>query len=249
MADGVFLLRVRPTAIGTLQLEIPVSATILDPYGNPFGTGSPRLDDETLRVNYAEILFEEDFESPSSPTGYAQGTSPNNGKWVRATQGYGAGRHGISDKAGGDFEAPDPNHQVYTFRYTNSGMTTQSNRIAALTDGVPYIVAFDVVRDISALPYRVDLIAFATNAPRNDCRGVPSGSKSIGNRNGSAPANGRFQQIRLSVTGDAATHSGYIGYDLGVRLDGATTTANIDNVIVLDATIPPPPAGTVLFVR
>lgn len=179
----------------------------------------------------AATVFSDDFESPDVAS-YSQGTTPTG--WVRANQGYRSNYHGITDKAGGDFSAPDPNHQAYAFRYTNSGFTTAEGVIGALTFGSTYTVSFDVVRDDggnAGTPYTAQLIAFGAGAVRDDCRSTPAGSVVVDSASGNAPGDGSFQTIGFDFTPDAS-HTPILGYDVGIRFKGATTSAIIDNVVM-----------------
>jgi len=193
-----------------------------------------------------EELLNEDFESPTTPVAYSEGTLPDNGKWVKATGGFGAGRVGINDKAGGDFTAPDPNHQVFAFRYTNSGVTSYEGAIALMVLGTTYTVSFDVVMDIDKTPYMAQFIAFTNGAARNDCRSTPAGSTILASQNGNALGDGSFTNITFQFTPDPVDDIADIGKDLGVRFIGASSSASIDNVIV--TWIPPDPAGTVFTI-
>ncbi|NNM28514.1 MAG: hypothetical protein HKO57_03275, partial [Akkermansiaceae bacterium] len=184
-------------------------------------------------------LFTEGFEDPDVP-GYSQNTVPynvvpSNVTWVGATQGFGANRRGLTDKAGGDFSAPDPNQQAYAFRYTNSGLTTAQGVIGTLEEDTTYTVTFDVVRDDglnAGTPYSMELVAFGPgddNAARNECRGARPGTI-LATAAGNAPGDGSFATISIDFTPDPGTHAADIGKDLGIRFLGATTSALIDNV-------------------
>lgn len=210
--------------------------TAADGSGDDYAPGST-FSENMERTLYAQwsltvTLFQENFESPSTPTGYAQGTLPNNGKWVGANQGFNSSYHGIIDKAGGGFSAPDPNMQAYAFRYSNSGLTTSQDTMGDLDLSFTYTVNVDVVRDIAATPYNIQLIAFAPGAPRNDCRATPSGSVVLASASGNAPADGSFRTVSFTFVPDAVTHAAYSGYDLGLRFIGGTTSANVDNVLI-----------------
>jgi beta-lactam-binding protein with PASTA domain len=186
------------------------------------------------------ILLAENFENPTTPTAYSQGTIPNNGKWVGANQGFNSTRHGITDKAGGDFSAANPNHQAYAFRYTNSGLTSSAGSIGSLEAEVTYTVSFDVVRDNglnAGTPYTAQLIAFASGAVRNDCRSIPSGSALLTSTTGNANSDGSFRRVSFEFTAPAG-HA-QVGKDLGIRFIGYTTSAIIDNVEITIQGAPP----------
>ena len=94
----------------------------------------------------AEVVLTEDFETPDV-TGYAQGTTPSG--WVRHGGTFGAGRHGIIDKATGDFTSPDGNDQAYALRYTSSpGITTEAGIIGNLQAEILYALRVDVQQDL-----------------------------------------------------------------------------------------------------
>jgi beta-lactam-binding protein with PASTA domain len=178
-------------------------------------------------------LFSEDFESPSAPMGYAQGTLPDNGNWVGAIAGFGGNRHGIIDKAGGGFSAPDPNHQGYAFRYANSGLTTAEGVIGAVAQDVIYTVSFDVVRDDgfnAGTPYSAELVAMVPEDDRSNATSTRTGSN-LATTSGNAPADGSFATVTLQFIvqpGDLR-----IGKDLALRfLGGNSGRAIIDNVSV-----------------
>lgn len=209
----------------------------------------------------AGIVFEEDFESPDVTTNYIAETSQETPPgWVRADDalggGYRADYHGIVDTQSGSFtDVDDPgNRQAYAFRYTNSGLTTDTNQIAWLTDGTTYTATFEVMADYQPLTngistgtaWRVQWVAFAEGAARYDVRTAPSGSLTIASMNGHAPGDGTLETISFSVTGSASNHAGYLGFDLGLQFRGAIHSANIDNIVVEDDSVPVPPTGTVL---
>jgi hypothetical protein len=89
---------------------------------------------------HAETILTEDFESPDvSATSTLQyggtfemGALPDNGHWIGAAQGFGAGRFGMIDKVHGDYTAPSGNEQGIYFGYTNSGVTTPQSAIGRL---------------------------------------------------------------------------------------------------------------------
>jgi len=156
-----------------------------------------------------------------------------NEDWVGATQGFGANRRGITDKAGGDFGAADPNMQAFAFRYTNSGLTTAEGVIGSFAAGVTYTVSVAVVRDDgrnAGTPYTVQLVAFAPGAARDDCRSTPAGSTVLASSGGNAPGDATWATVSFDFTPDAGDPS--LGKDIGVRFLGATTSAIIDNVSV-----------------
>jgi autotransporter-associated beta strand protein len=186
----------------------------------------------------AQLIYSEDFESPVV-TGYAQGTDPSG--WTGATQGFGATRRGLDNKDGGDFTAPDGNDQVYAFRYTNSGMTTDQGTIGVLEANTTYVIQFDVVWDLSqdsptytsntGLSYNVQFMSFSNSVARNDCRSTPSGAIVFASTTGNAPNDGSFETVSFSFR-PTASEDGWLGEDLAIRLKGSTTSAGIDNIRV-----------------
>lgn len=177
----------------------------------------------------ADVLFTEDFESPVV-SGYAEGTSPDNGQWVRATEGFGGSRHGMINTNSGVFSTTPPNAQGYAFRYTNSGLTSQKDTVEVLYTGITYSASFDVVNDGSTSNYSAQLIAFTYNAARNDCRETPSGSIVLNTIAGVVNPDGIFETIQFSYTA-TSNDLAYLGYDIGIRFYGGSR-AIIDNVVI-----------------
>ncbi|MDA7881670.1 Ig-like domain-containing protein [Akkermansiaceae bacterium] len=214
-------------------------SAVLDFAGNAFGGIN---DDATWAFATQSpppvgVLFSENFENPDVGANAGDGdtnkTLPNNGSWVGASQGFGADRRGITDKAGGDFNAADPNMQAFAFRYTNSGLTTSEGVIGDLAGGVTYTVSVDVIRDDgrnAGTGYHVQLIAFGEGARRDDCRTTPSGSTILASSNSNASGDGLWKTVDFEFTAEAGHPD--LGEDLGVRFIGATTTAIVDNLVV-----------------
>ena len=104
------------------------------------------------------------------------------------------------DKDSGDFAAPVGNDQAYALSYTNSDITTAEGVLGPpLAAGGAYQVSFDVVKNgvTAGRAYTVRLIAFAADAPRNDCRSTPTGSTVLASATGSALDNGSFSHRHL----------------------------------------------------
>ncbi len=219
-------------------IQIAASA-IDDLVGNSF---AGIADDTTWAFATAEpppigLVFSEDFESPdvdaNAGDGQTSKTLPDNGNWVGASQGFNATHRGITDKAGGDFAAQDPNMQAFAFRYTNSGLTTAEGVIGALAAGITYTVSADVVQDgggSDGTAYSIQLIAFPAGVARNDCRDAPAGSTVLATKTGNAPGDGSWLTVDFDYTAEAG--SAGIGNDVGIRFIGATSSAIIDNVEV-----------------
>ncbi|MFT5108333.1 MAG: hypothetical protein ACI9UA_003977, partial [Pseudoalteromonas tetraodonis] len=72
ITPGVFTVEVTPTAIGTLRLQVPIGATIMDPAGNPLDTDSAIVDDTTISV----VVAPPDNTAPSpDPMSFASAPS------------------------------------------------------------------------------------------------------------------------------------------------------------------------------
>jgi len=186
------------------------------------------------------VLFTENFESPDV-TAYSQGITPPD--WVPSSQGFNAAYHGLTDKAGGDFDAADPNHQAYAFRYGGTGITTLEGEIATIAEGDIYEVEFDVIRDDgmnAGTAYTASFIAYNLGDARNDVRSVGNGTE-LSKVTGNATDNGSFSTVRMQYT--VPVGAAFIGKDLAVRFVGGGTSAIIDNVAV--RTLSPDP-GDVL---
>ena len=207
--------------------------------------------DDTAVTLYAQwsltvSVLEEDFESPDTPTDFAPGVLPDNGKWVGADDGANGSKsddHGITDKAGGDFVDSDINNdQAYRFDDTNTGITSALGKIGTLTSGTTYTITFDVIprplpgNNKLATDYKAQLIAFASGDARNDCRSTPAGSFVLEELTGNIASTVTFEY----TTNDDA-HGDYLDFDLGLRFIGSKTSAIIDNVEVTSSSLSPPP--------
>jgi hypothetical protein len=244
---GVFAVDVMPTGVGRLQLAIPAGAVLADPSGNLLNTGSNLLDDTTIEVTVFRSVLFEDFESPSTPTGYSQNTLPDNGKWVGSTAGFAADRRGITDKAGGDFSAPDPNHQAFAFRYTaNQGITSAAYKLGLLFTGVTYSISFDIVEDggktgLDDTGYDVALMTFGSGAARTAVNPIGSGGTVLKHISGDGLSNGSFETVSFTYTVDAVADADELGKDVALRFKGDSLSGIIDNVRVQDTYKPTPP--------
>lgn len=219
---------------------VRIAATAIeDPVGNTFTGISDNTTWNFVTVTPPPVglLFSEDFESPDVAATAGEGdtdkTLPDNGNWVGATQGFGANRRGITDKAGGDFAAPDPNMQAFAFRYTNSGLTSAEGVIGALSAGTTYTVTVDVVQDAGrndGTAYTIQLITLPAGAARNDVRGSFSNYTLLASTSGNAPGDGSWAVASFDYTPLAGDPT--LGDDIAIRFLGATTSAIIDNVRV-----------------
>ena len=175
------------------------------------------------------VVFVEDFESPEV-SGYVQGSVPPG--WVKANQGFNSTYHGMVNKDGGDFSALDPNEQAYSFRYTNTGVTTAEGGLDFLQANGTYTVTFDAVMNnaTGGTSYNVELIAFGDGDLRNDCRSAPANSTVLASTVGNSPSDGTWQTVTFSFTTDAVTHAAELNKDLAIRFKGATSACIVDNV-------------------
>jgi len=181
----------------------------------------------------AAVIFYESFESPVV-AGYANNSVPDNGNWVGANQGYGSSNRGLNNEGDGLTWNTPYGNQVFSFRYTNSGLTTSEGAIGNLEAGVTYTISFAVAadQDLTKLPYSVQLIAFDAEVARNDCRDLPAGAVVLTTASGSAPEDGSWAEVNFDFTADAVDNAASIGKDFGIRFLGGSTSANIDYVKV-----------------
>ena len=153
--------------------------------------------------------------------------------WIDAKAGFGNDRAGLNLVG---------TNTVYSFRYTNSGLTTVDGVIGDLTAGETYTISFDVSLDNGdASPFTVGLVTFADGADRTSINGSISDDTSavLASTSGSWTGSEWTAGGGAIVSGSTITFSytadgteGSLGDDLAIRLDGASTSANIDNVVV-----------------
>jgi len=212
----------------------------------------------------AAVVFTEDFEGYGNTDDNTVATydayPPTPTNWLAASNGFKSNEAGLN---------LDGTNTVYSFRYTNSGLTTKNGVIGNLGAGT-YTISFDVLFDNgSASPFSVYFGTFAT-ADDADRLDVASGATSDfsallarvdGQYNAATPAweftSGGTDNDSQSFSGSTATSTTvsftYIsdgtettaGQDLVLRLDGASTTGNIDN-ITIDAPVVPEPSAALL---
>ncbi|MCH7226974.1 hypothetical protein [Haloferula sp. A504] len=210
----------------------------------------------------AAVVFTEDFEGYGNADDNTVATydqyPPTPTGWVAANTGFNASQSGLNLVG---------TNTVYSFRYTNSGLTTTDGQIGNLAAGT-YTISFDVLFDNgNASPFSVYLGTFAT-ADDADRRDAASGATSDfsallarvdGEYNAGTPAwefsSGGTDNDSQAFSNSTATSTTvtftYIsdgtettaGQDVALRLDGATTTGNIDNVSVDFVAIPEPSAA------
>lgn len=183
---------------------------------------------------HAAVMFYESFESPVV-AGYSQGTSPDNGNWVRSNVGFGSGSHGIINNDAAVYPTPYGN-QSYAFRYTNSGLTTAEGVIGNIEAGVTYTISFaaGADQDLTKLPYRFQIVTFGAEENRQDVDGGPAGTV-IASVSGDAPEDGSWGTVTLEFTVDPEVPGqvAAVGKDMALRFLGGSTTANIDYVKVV----------------
>ncbi len=197
----------------------------------------------------AGVVFADNFEAGANIYG---GTTPdvttytlantsrqaNTTLWVRPTVAFGAASNGLideSENSGANFTDP-VGSQAYAFRYTNSGVTSAAGKIGVLTAGTTYTMSFDVVMDgwdnnstaglQAGFAYDARLIAFALGNDR------ATGGTMLKKVTGNATSDGLYKNVSFTYTTGDISDSAYLGYDLGIRFVGATSSANIDNVSI-----------------
>lgn len=213
-------------------------------------------------LSSATVVFTDDFETPDVTAAQSDGNTSgaiNTSNWVKANQGFGAGRQGTVDEAHGDFTDP-VGEQAYAFRYTNSGITTAVGTVGSLATGQTITVTFDVVLDghNSGAPYSAYLTTF-NGGTRNTMNTGGFGGADVGTTSVLASATGSYSgttysQISFSyIVGDAVLDSNgaaggggtvfdgaVLGHDIALRFVGATDTAIIDNVSIDISVVPEP---------
>jgi len=233
------VLTIQPSAAlpeGKVFAVLIDGGAVLDLTGNAFGgIASEATWNFATGVSTEGMVFFDDFEAPdvnaADSLGYtSMKIGPN---WVRATNGFGASRHGIVDESSGQFVDPT-GEQAYAFRYTNSGITLAEGKIDTLTAGNTYRVSFYVVGDghNNGGSYAAGLVSFAPGAARTDMTNMGAGTSMVlaqatGNYSG-----GSYQLVTLEYTSNGTTDASVQGHDVALRFKGATTSANIDNVMV-----------------
>lgn len=185
----------------------------------------------------AGLVFTETFEGYGNTDDNTVATydkfPPTPTNWQPTDTGaFGAKNHGLN---------LDGTNTVYTFRYTNSGLTTLEGVLGNLTAGETYTISFDVSLDnVIDSPFDVGLLTFAPGASRNTVSSMGDGASAVlASVSGNYNLGGYWTATGGTVSGSTITFSytadgteGTLGQDLAVRLDGASTSANIDNVKV-----------------
>lgn len=230
----------------------------------------------------AAVVFFDDFENglndatvDDTTGGYSQtanvsgstysvsntSRSYNTTLWVDTTTGFGSDRQGlINENAVNEVAVlpPEGGSQAYAFRYTNSGVTTASGVIGALTVGTTITVSFNVFVDAfnGGNNYAVYLATFngGTRVDMDD-GGPAQGTTALLARAVGAATSEAYQTVSFSYTvgddmidqnGDTVPYnSAVLGHDIAIRFDGQTSAASWDNVSV-DITVVPEPSAALL---
>lgn len=182
-------------------------------------------------TSIANVAVTENFETPEA-FGYSQGLTPVG--WVRATQGYGAGRHGLSTDHVENAEST-ANRQGYAFRYGRTGITTDTGRIGSLVSGATYTVSFDIQRDNAnnGLNYHAQLIAFADGAPRTKATAFSAESTLLAETTGKATEDGQVTRQIIEFTPVEGEHDAEFDKDVALRFRGSFEgNAVIDNITI-----------------
>jgi len=194
------------------------------------------------RLLVPAVLFTEDFESPVI-SGYVEGQLPDNGNWLGADTGFGAGRFGMINKDGGDWvTAQVGNEQALGMLYTNSGACTADGVIGDINvNTVKYQLTVDIGynRHISAFGYgeaggiyEVHLCALPALFDRQDFAAGASAFNPyvIITLSGTVTDTGELQTFVGTYETDPVTDAALVGNDLAVVIDGATGYGVVDNV-------------------
>jgi hypothetical protein len=194
----------------------------------------------------AGVVFSESFEAPVV-SGFDDNTVPSGGKWIGATDGFGASNRGhynetVAWPATPAFTTPYGN-QAYYLNYTNSGLTTAAGVIGSLTADVTYRVTFNtaVTANTASGNYRLELVAFAPGEIRTDVNGTMPGTVL-------AAATGSVTTNDMSATGSVtftpAAANAHLGKDLAIRLVKSTNSVLYDNIrLITGHDLNPDPAN------
>jgi hypothetical protein len=238
------------------------ATAIEDLAGNAFaGISDATAWNFTTRAEVMAV-FADDFEPGANSFGgttadvasYTVATTSgqaNTTLWVRASSGYYSSRNGLIDETengGANFTDPGGT-QAYGFRYSNTGVTSAAGKIGTLTEGQTITVSFDVCVDgyNGGAAYDALLVLFDEGAARNAVETADKGTAAVLARaSGTTAATDPYQTVSFSyIVGDpvidnngpasgtsTAFLSSLLGKDVALRFDGATNSANIDNVSV-----------------
>ncbi|MDX1681129.1 MAG: hypothetical protein R3242_10405, partial [Akkermansiaceae bacterium] len=182
----------------------------------------------------AAIVLTEDFEGLGNTDTDTIDTydkyPPNPGvEWVVASNGFGSSDQGANLIG---------TNNVWSFRYTNSGLTTAFEAIGALQAGWTYTVTFDATADTAgATGGSVGFVTFDGAGTRNAFNGGGISTNVSAVLTSTSYTTGT--SITLSYTADGS--EGTLGQDVSLRFLGATTSSNIDNITV--TAVPEPTAA------
>ena len=187
------------------------------------------------------ILFQEDFENPVV-SGYSQGTLP--AAWLGSNQGFGSDRFGLDEKSSGNWEDGDPsNLQMFNTQYTNSGACTGPGEIATINlNFVTYRFRMQVAYDKAVSgphgspsgDFDSVLFAVPSGFDRQDFRNFAADfvPESLVRLQGTVPDDDGIHFFEGTYTTDPVADAAWAGRDLAVAVDGATFSANVDNIKV-----------------
>ena len=183
----------------------------------------------------AAVVFTEDFEGYGNTDDNTLATydkfPPTPTDWVAANQGFG------SDKAGLNLDGANT---VYSFRYTNSGLTTDFGVIGSFAAGQTITVTFDSLADDGGSTGGTLQLATFNGGARNDGRNNTGTSGILASYNLATTGTG----LSFSYVDDGSSSALY-GHDLALRIKGASTSSNIDNFSV-DVTAVPEASAALL---
>ena len=210
--------------------------------------GHPYKTDGSL-FGYEKItLLEEDFEAPVV-SGYSEGSVPTG--WTGADSGFGSLWHGLNEISSGDWAATSQpgNAQVYSFKYTNSGLASSEGTIDKIevTRKVRYKLTVGIGYDKAQNPTRPGTasgsfdIRLCAVPPGHDYTDFTSTAADWGpyelaslksDTLGEVPDDDELHRFTTVYETDPVADAAKAGYDIVVAIDGATSSAVIDNVKV-----------------
>ena len=188
-----------------------------------------------------QTIFTEDFESPvvtpnlsyppdyffqdGSGTPYRASPSPYP-RWLRSDNGFGNAAAGVHTNAG--FSG-----QKLGLRYTNSGYSTDEGEIGTIDlFYAKYTMTCEVVERVvlsnTGGVYKVQLVAYASGSDRQNfgTSGDVFDGEFLAEATGTTTSN---DTLTLTYTTDPILDADLEGYDLGIRVDGATSSASYDD--------------------
>lgn len=193
----------------------------------------------------ADTLFTEGFESPAV-TGYDDKTISL--QWVGSNDGFGSDRKGLDEKSSGNWTTnATSGDQVFSFKYTNTGLTTKDKEIGTIDlFYAKYTVTIEYCADRNVSPQSYTSltgtaydVAFWAISPldteRNHVRTYDDGldnSTLLAREVSDVSTNGVFETITLTYTTDPILDAGSENFDLAIRLKGQTACASADNITV-----------------